>query len=247
VTLLTIIQDASVECGVEEPGIVISNPDIVVRKMLRAANRVGLDLVKRTTWGALRRIGSFTAVAGQDQPAFAPLDFDRLIAETLWDRTNRRLIVGSADASRWQSMAATVRGTLSGYFTLRGKALSLYPPSVGGEFMAFEYVSQNFAQTAGGTGMPRWSSDTDIGVLAEEVFTLGVVAHWLKGEGLPWEAAMADYENRVMREIQADDPSVAVLTAGDIFAGGRHWTGEPGSQQSLWGANLFDLDESLLA
>ncbi len=246
-TLLTIIGDASVECGVEEPNVVIGNTDIVVRKMLRAANRVGLDLVKRRPWGALRRVSIFTAVAGQDQPAFAPADFDRLIAETLWDRTNRRLIAGSADAARWQSLAATMRGTASGHFTLRGTSLSMYPAPVGGEAMAFEYVSKNFAQTASGVSVPRWTNDTDIGLLSEEMFTLGVAAFWLKGEGLPWEAAMGDYESRVLREMQADDPSVAVLTAGDIFAGGRHWTGEPGSRQSLWGDNLFDLDESLLA
>jgi hypothetical protein len=247
VTLLTIIGDASVECGVEEPNVVIGNTDIVVRKMLRAANRVGLDLVKRRPWGALRRVGSFTAVAGQDQSGFAPADFDRLIAETLWDRTNRRLIAGSADAARWQSLAATMQGVLAGHFTLRGTSLSLYPPAVGGESMAFEYVSRNFAQTAGGVNVARWTNDTDIGLLSEEMFTLGVVAFWLKGEGLPWEAAMGDYESRVLREMQTDDPSVSVLTAGDIFAGSRHWTGEPGSRQGGWGGDLFDLDDSLLS
>ena len=152
-SLKTIIEDASVECGVAEPSIVVGNPDIVVRKMLRAANRVGLDLVKRAPWGVLRRVGNFTAVAGQEQPGFLPADFDRLIAETLWDRTNRRLIAGSADAARWQSLAATVRGTLSGYFTLRGTALTLYPAAQGGESMWFEYVSRNFAVSAAGAGL----------------------------------------------------------------------------------------------
>lgn len=247
-SLLTIIADASVECGVEEPSIVISNPDIIVRKMLRAANKVGLDLVKRAPWGALRRVGNFTAVAGQEQTGFAPADFDRLIAETLWDRTNRRLIAGSADAARWQSLAATVRGTLAGYFTLRGTALTLYPAAQGGEAMYFEYMSRNFALTAAGAGVARWTADTDTGALSEEMFTLGVVAHWLKGEGLPWEAAMAEYEARVMREMQADDPRAVVLTAGDLFAGTRHWTGDPGFNASTFGDDgPFTLDVSVLS
>ncbi len=247
-TLKTIIEDASVECGVAEPSIVVGNPDIVVRKMLRAANRVGLDLVKRAPWGVLRKVGNFTAVAGQEQPGFLPADFDRLIAETLWDRTNRRLIAGSVDSARWQSLAASVRGTLSGWFTLRGTVLTLYPAAVGGESMWFEYVSRNFCTDAGGNGLARWNADTDLPALPEELFTLGVTAHWLKGEGLPWQAAMAEYEARVAREIEADNPNTVVLTAGDLFAGTRHWTGEPGLNFSAFGDDgPFTLDVSVLS
>lgn len=227
-TLLTILQDAAQEVGVYPPTTVIGNTDPAIQKMLRQAQRVGSDLMARGTWEVLRTQQTFNATAGEQQLNALPSDLDRIIAETFWDRTNSRLISGPAQGSQWQSLvAAYPQGAYDRWFTLRGGQMFIYPGMVGNESMAYEYYSRSFCASSGGTPQTRWQTDTDVGRLSEELFTLGVIAFYLRTEGLPWEAAMRDYELRVQTEANNDQPRSGVLSAGDIFGGPRAWPGSP--------------------
>lgn len=236
-TLLTIIQDAALECDMEPPATVIGNTaDIIAQKMLRAAQRTGLDLVKRSFWGELRNVATFTATATEVQANVVPADFDRMIPETFWDRTNRRLISGPVVAARWQSLVATQQpGTDARWFTLRGGNVLIYPTMQGGESMAFEYASKNFCQSTGGVAQARWTADSDTGRLSEELFTLGVIANFQKAEGLPWADSYREYEARIETEVSADQPRVAILSAGDLFGGRRAWGGAPAGDFTFGG------------
>jgi hypothetical protein len=235
-TLLAICQDAAIEIGgFDVPNTIVGNTDINARRLLRAAQRVGSDLVTRAAWSVLRTQATFTAVPGEAQPGTVPSDFDRMIPETLWDRTNRMLIAGPVPSARWQSLTATWPGNgPDRWFTLRGTAIAIFPGMQGGEAMAYEYVSRNFCETAAGIDQPRWSADTDVERLPSEVFTLGVVAFFLQAQGLPYADQMAAYEARVVRSLANDDPASGVLSSGDLFGGQRNWTGTPSAGWGIW-------------
>jgi hypothetical protein len=227
-TLLTCCQDAAIELSLEQPGVIIGNTDINVQRLLRAAQRTGKELVTRAAWSVLRVQQPFTAAAGEDQPGIIPADFARLIPETFWDLTNKRLINGGVTPARWQSLrASAVSGTWPRWFILRGTTVTIYPGMSGGESMVFEYVSSHFCASAAGATQATWQADTDVGRLNEELITLGIIAYYRLITGLPNLDQMNEFEDRLVQEVDNDNPRSGVLAAGDIFAGSRAWDGQP--------------------
>lgn len=234
-TLLTIIRDAAVEIGVPQPDTVIGNPDVITTRLLRMAQRVGRDIVARADFSALRVGLTFTAAAGEAQPNVLPADFARFVPESLWDRTNDRLISGPVSGAVYQALVATMpSGSWSRWFTLRGSTLAIYPGMDGGETMGLEYVSRNFCQNSNGAPLSAWAADSDTGRVSEELITLGVVAFFLKAQGFDaWPAAMADYEARLSTEYASDQATAAILSAGDIFGSRRSLAGTPPADSSI--------------
>lgn len=247
-TLLSIVADAATEVGINVPSTVIGNGDPAIQRMYRHANRVGADLVSRAMWSALRTERAWAADADTVQAAALTgiTDLSRIIPETFKDRTNQRTIDGPVPPSRWQDFQKAPAPTdFAAYYALRGGQVLVYPRPNGGEALAFEYISRNFCASSGGTPQQRWTADTDVARLPEELFTLGVIAFYLRSEGLPWEMASAEYEARIQTEVANDQPRVPLLATADIFSGRRAWDGIPAADA---GANdpTVVIDYSLL-
>ena len=240
-TLLTIVRDASMQIGLVPPSAVVSNTAPDVAKLLAFANRVGRDLLSRGNWGALRFQHAFDATPGEEQLGAYPSDFGRMIPETFWDRTNRRLIAGPVPAAQWQGNVATNDQSYR-WFAVRDGKVYVYPGFVGGEDCYFEYISNAFCLSSGGTAQSAWAADTDTPRLAHDLFVFGIMALYLRSEGLPWEMAQADYENRISLELTNDQPRAGVLVAGDLFGGNaRHWDGTPAPSPGMPGNGSLDL------
>jgi hypothetical protein len=63
------------------------------RTMLACANAAGRALMRAHDWGALQTLGTVTTADGTSSYALAT-DYDRMIADTGWDRTNDWMMVG---------------------------------------------------------------------------------------------------------------------------------------------------------
>lgn len=226
-TLLTIAKDVADEVNVSRPSSVIGSDQEEARKILRYANKCGTHLMRKFPWQALRAEQTFTGVAGSEQASILPSDFDRFVPETFWDRTNKVLCVGPIGAVEWQSLKASDFSGLT-RFTWRGDAVLMIPDLNGGEALAFEYISKNWCQSSSGTGQAAWAADDDVGVLDEELLTLGTVYEFLAGEDLPWEKAWNDYKAALDRLTDNEMANANIMSAGDIFGRGRHFSGAPG-------------------
>lgn len=226
-TLLSIVNDAQDEVGVDRTPTVAGNADPLAQKFLRLVNKVGTKLMKVAAWQDLRKEQTFTAVAGAAQANILPDDFDRFVPETFWNRTDIELITGPVSATEWQSLKAnSYAGTRK--YILRGGAVSIIPDMDGGETLAFEYVSNEWCQDSGGTGQTYFQGDTDTGVLDEELLTLALIYEYLDSEGMPTNKAALNFEAYSKTLLGNDQPKVPILAAADIF-GGRHFTGDPGA------------------
>ena len=224
-SLLTICQDAADQVGVNRPTAIAgltSNED--ARKLFRLANKVGKRLMKNFVWKELTEEQTFTAIAGSEQTSFLPSDFDRFIPETMWDRTNDIHIPGPVKAVEWQGYQAISTSDVSKKFYHRGSSIYMTSDMDGGESLAFEYVTKNWAEDSGGTGQTAFAADTDTAKIDEELITLGVIYEYLKSKGFDTREARHDYMEyfRILRG--NDKPSGGVIPAGDIF-GGNHSEG----------------------
>lgn len=232
-TLLSICKDAADEIGIYRPDSVASSTDPDAQKLFRLVNRVGYNLMRVYPWQLLRKEQTFTALGQEAQTGILPDDFDRFVPETFWDRTNIYLINGPITAVEWQGLKANnYTRTDVRKFIYRAGAVSVIPAFSGGESLAFEYVSNQWAASSGGAGQTKFEADDDTTVFDEDLVTLGLVYEYLMTEGLPSQVAQRNYNDAFKRLIENDQPDTYILTTADIFGGGRHFTGTPPSSGS---------------
>lgn len=227
-TLLSICVDTATEIGIPEPSSIVGNVDPNALKLLRYANKVGNSLMKKVEWQALRAEQTFTSLATETQTGILPDDFDRICRETFWNRSDRILISGPVSATRWQSLKATsYNDTSNPLFAYRGDNLLVQPTLAAGKTLAFEYVSRNWCESSGGTPQSAWADDEDVARLDEELIKYGLKFVYLNDEGLPTGSAGPDFVDYFNTLVKNDQPDAGVMVAGDIFGGGRHFTGSP--------------------
>lgn len=227
-SLLTICQNAADELQLSRPNSIVGNIDDDARRLLRYANKVGNSLMKRHHWSAIRKEHSFTAVAAETQTGILPDDFDRFVPEAFWDRTNKNLISGPVTATQWQGLKTyDYSDSETPKFAYRGGDVLIIPSMSGGETLAFEYVSNQWCQSSGGTGKASWAADTDTAILDEELITYGVALEWLLSESLPVGKLLDDFNRRLKTLIKNDQPTAGILATADIWGRGRHFDGAP--------------------
>jgi hypothetical protein len=203
-TLLSIVQDASTDLSLPVPTTVIAETDPAVMLMLRCAQEEGRSLAGRHPWQALTSEQTFTTVAADAQTSSIPSDFHRLIPETMFNRDQNRRVWGPLDAGEWQAYKATLVTRVDPAFRIRGDTILITPTPTAGETVAYEYVSNKWCQSSGGTAQSAWAADTDTAKLNEAAMTLGVVWRWRKAKGFDFAAAERDYERIVVDLIMRD-------------------------------------------
>jgi len=235
-TLLSIAIDVSTETQGPQPATIAGNSEPDAKLLLRTINKVGIKLMQLYTWSVLWKQHEFTSIAGQDQTAKVPSDFDRFVPETFWSIDNQTLISGPVSASEWGSLrAATVTNTRNIKFSWRSGLISTIPDIGAGVACEFQYMTKNWCtDTTGVTPQSVFAADTDVALLDEDLITNIAVAEWLKSEGLPYAEAQLYAQENLDRLTGNDDASENIAVVGDIYArNSRHYSGEPDSGQGF--------------
>ena len=146
-SILTILQNASLEIGLQSPSSVITSTDETTRQLLALLKRAVRDCAARAQWPRLTREYTFTLTAGQENYAF-PADYDRAIFRTNWNRNRKWELIGPISAQEWQfRKSGIVATTPRQYFRVKGwenEKFFIFPTpdaSVAGQTIAFEYQS----------------------------------------------------------------------------------------------------------
>jgi hypothetical protein len=203
-TLLSICQDAADEIGIARPTAIVGSQQPEVQKLLRYAKKEGKEIIKRGYWQGIRKEQTFTSLAQETQTSMIPSDFDRFVNGTFWNRTRRRPLLGPVTPQEWQNLKAWTSSPVQDTFIIRGSSVLINPAPPAGETFAFEYISKNYCESSGGTDQSVWTVDTDLPLLPDELFVLGIKWRYLEGEGLPFENAYANYESQVRQALTGD-------------------------------------------
>lgn len=193
-SLLTLCQNACDEVGLKRPSVVIGATDATARRCLRYAVRTGRELVKANI-PYLFKEHTFPTVAST-QSYSLPSDFDHFVPFTQWNRTTyrRQFAIQANEWQKFQSGLATV--SVNDRFRIRGadRDLLLEPTPTSVETVSYEYVSKNYCETSGGSGLSVWAADTDVGVIDEEIFELSLIWRLLNRMGHPYAEEKAEYQ-----------------------------------------------------
>jgi len=240
-TLLTICQNIADATHGPRPATIAANTNPDAQNYLRIVNKVGTKLMKVYPWNILRAEHSFTAPGTETLIAAAsmPSDFDRFIPETFWNRSTNNLISGPIGSTEWQGLKV-MNSTVPNYkFTYRGGDVLAIPTISSSSTCAFEYVSNQWCQSSGGTGKTAFSVDTDTGILDEELITLAATYAWLTAEGQPVQGAWQEFKD-YFDTLQSNENATAnIAVTADIFGRfSRHFDGAPmASRQAYTGGS----------
>ncbi len=204
-SLLTMIQQALKEIGeFEVPATIISNTNPTATQFLALAQREGRELSRRHHWQALVTEKTQTLTNGTEGYDL-PSDTRFVVHATYHDRTNRYPMQGPLNASDWQFLKAeAATGSRNRFFRTRGDQILIYPTPTAADTIAYEYVSDQYCESASGTAQNAWAADTDVGKLDEELMEAGLIWRFLQAKGLPAERQRGEYETLVTRAIARD-------------------------------------------
>lgn len=203
-TLLTTVQDATKRLGLTSPASAYTSTDSQIIQLVALAQQEGKELMRRHPWQVLTKEKTFTSTAAAAQTGAIASDFDRFIDESFFNRTKKRPVFGPVSPQDWQFTQAVVATTLVESFRERGGSILITPTPNGTDSYAYEYVSNLWCQSSGGTGQASWAADTDTGVLSEELMTEGIIWRFLRAKGFDYAEAMRTYEINVANAFMRD-------------------------------------------
>lgn len=164
ITAEDIVNRAAIEVGLNPASDVFASTDPNFVQLRNLLTSCGLNLVEAFEWEQLRREHSITTTAEAEYAL--PTDFDRMIDQTHWNRTDRVPVAGPLSPQQWQYLKGMELASATIYATFRvmQNELALLPdPPPLGVNITFEYISRNWVLAADGTTYkdePEANSDT---------------------------------------------------------------------------------------
>ena len=158
-----IINDALIECGLQESADPFASQDDAVIQMRRILTTCCRELLAMHPWEWLQREWAFTTQTGDTGKYDLPMDFGRMFDQAGWSRDQRVHLPGSITPQVWAYLKGRnlVSSTIYMVFRQVEGQLWLYPQPPDAEVpapltVAFQYMSRCFAQdgdSVGGTAV----------------------------------------------------------------------------------------------
>ena len=108
------------------------------------------------------------------------------------------------------------------------------PVPVAADQIVFEYVSAYWCKSASGTPQASFAADTDVPILPDDLFVLGLKWRLLAAKGMNYAEERAAYDLAVARK------QGRAFDAGPIALNRRHRGGAPGLQAMAGPIGGFD-------
>jgi hypothetical protein len=139
-----------------------------------------------------------------------PSDFDRMVADTNWDRTNHWRNLGPKSSQEWQTLQGGIISTgPRERFRIYGNKLRLWPAPTEVQNIAYEYVSKYAVIASGGTQGTKetFTVDTDTCIFPDDLMLAGVKYYFLKAKKLDFGIEMKEYAEILATRKGQDIPS----------------------------------------
>lgn len=195
--LLQIIQRACDELTLNRPAAVIAATDPQIRQLLAFVQAEGRFLMEDYDWSFLRVLYTFSTSNGTSTYA-VPSDFDRYIPDTFWNRTQDKQLFGpeTAQADRYRQESISGQVSTRQWFRHIGSNIQIFPTPTATETIVYEYISNKWARSSGGTAQTEFLVDTDLSYFDPYLLISGLKLRWRAAKGLDAQAAFAEYDRK---------------------------------------------------
>ncbi len=153
-----------------------------------------------------------------------PSDFDRMVEDTNWDRTNHWRNLGPKSSQEWQTLQGGLISTgPRERFRIYNNKLRIFPAVTTVYNIAYEYVSTNWVynpgeQSAAQTIVTRaqFAEDSDKFIYPDNLMAAGLKYYFLKAKKLDFAVEMAEFDN-ILSQCKAQDQPQGVKSLAPIF------------------------------
>jgi len=171
-------------------------------------------------WQVLTKEQTFTT-DGSGSYAFTTIctdgDYERPVTNTEWDRSNEKKVM-IVSAAEWQYIKSGIVSNTGVYRWARARGGNLIvTPDASGDTLVFEYVSNFYAKSAGGTAQATFTADTDTSYFKEDLLELGLKAYLKSEYGLPSEEDFDRYYTTAEKLLQDERPLKILQPEVDVF------------------------------
>ena len=137
-----------------------------------------------------------------------PGDFNRMIDDTQWDRTNSRMNTGAQSSQYWQAVqGGLITRLTSSQYRLYNNALRIFPAPATIVSLGYEYVS-NYWVLAGSTPKAAFTIDSDTCVFPDDLMLAGIKYYFLKAKRLDYSAELAEFSEKLSLCKSQDQPAM---------------------------------------
>lgn len=233
-SLLQICQSVAREIPLTAPTVLVGSTDETAKLLLACAQKAGKSLARAKDggWTVMQKEHPFSTVSGTTDYDL-PSDFSYFIDGSLWDRTNYEQLRGPLSAQQWQTRKSSVLSDTSTtwkYFRLRPTTgtnkFSITPTPDAADSLVFEYVSNAWCESSGGTAQSYWQADDDVAILDEHLIELSVMWRVLERLGMVYASALDEYERELEKAIARDggspvlslsrEPALHLINSGQV-------------------------------
>lgn len=212
--MLNVVQIAAqayAELGLPVPAQITGGNNSDGVQVLALLNREGNELARiEGGWPVLRGEQLIALVPGQQAYAF-PTNILYYRPATGWDRSTHWAMAGPLSDREWQALRSGI-GVASPRqrFRLYGGQLQMDPVPTSADTIAFEYISKNWCQSGSGTAQSSFMADTDVPILPDDLFVLGLKWRTLAARGFNYAEEKAAY-------VEARDQILAQQSMADAL------------------------------
>lgn len=194
-------------------------------QMVAIANRVIYEMYNFYPWNQMRV--SYTLNLTDEEEYDLPDDYQSYIPDSAWETDGSRKVDVPVSDNEWYQYkfsSLTTAGVIRARFY--GDKIQVIDPVSGQEF-SFEYISKYPIVASTSERKEFFSSDLDGIVLDDQVFILGVQAHWMQTKMMPqYMEHMVNYRTKMNEAIGRTNAAQTI--------GGRKQQGRRSPYTPLW-------------
>jgi hypothetical protein len=211
--VLGIIQLASSEMGIARPTTVFSSSDRTMVEVKDTANEMAEEISNAHAWSRLKRLQTYTGNGETDAyplpPGYGHMPKDQRIYSSRIPGCALEHVVSSDD---W--LARTTQGFTSAVPTwhIIGGTVVFNPVLTSGETASLYFVTRQWAEDEDANGLDAFVADTDAFRLPDRLLKLGIILHWRRKKGLPYDAG--PFAQAMLEEIARDGGSRVIVVGG---------------------------------
>jgi hypothetical protein len=147
-----------------------------------------------------------------------PTDFDRMISDTNWDRTNHWRNLGTKTSQEWQWLQGGIIsvGPRERY-RIYNNRLRIFQALTSIYTFAFEYVSNYWVMSSGATAGDKgaFTVDSDTTIFPDDLMLAGLKFYFLKAKKLDYSVELGEFM-RALSYTKAQDVPVAAQSLAPI-------------------------------
>lgn len=224
--VLDVIQRVSTAVGIGAPTAAVGTSDDSALQLVELLNQECRALTQRRDWSFMIGEATFVTVATESQGSLSTIvggsfGVDKIINDTLWNRSTQQPIYGPVTKPNWQARKAlALTGPYPEYTIQAGSSwgdpsLYLYPAPAAGENVYFQYKYKRWVKDASSSDYyDNIEGDDDILIFPEHLLLAGLEWRWLRKKGLSYAEEFASYEAMVKAAASSDGTKATLNMAG---------------------------------